>query len=398
MNGRERVLAALRHEEADRVPRDLGGTESSGLTAGAHVRLCRGLGVEHVPKVFEPFQYVSYVDAALRGRFGIDTLNLTPEPAQWTLRRHPRGFDVYLPARWREEPAPDGSTVIRRGDGSVAARRPAGGWYFDPANPPLAGVRSPGELAKCNGPLSAFDWPFFADEEPAAMRGRARALHEQGGCVVLNLCCHLLAAGQLLRGFETFMVDLLTDGEMVHALLERLVAAYVERAERLAHGLEPFVDVVLLNDDLGTQQGPMLSPDLYRKMVKPYQKLLFARVKKAFAAPLLFHSCGSVRAFLPDLIEVGVDALNPVQVSAAGMAPRELKRAYGRELTFWGGGVDTQRTLNRGTVADVRDAVRRHVEAFAPGGGFVFCQVHNVQPDVPPENVAAMFEALDEYR
>ena len=192
------------------------------------------------------------------------------------------------------------------------------------------------------------------------------------------------------------MVDLLINKKMVRNLLDYLIEGYCRRIDWLVPFLKDKVDVILLNDDLGTQNGPMLSPSTYREMIKPYQERLFKYVKKSFNKPILFHSCGAVREFIPDLIEVGVDALNPVQLSAAGMELKALKRDFGNDITFWGGGIDTQEVLNRKTPAEVKDAVKKNVDILAPGGGFVFCQVHNVQPDVPPENVLAMYEALDE--
>jgi uroporphyrinogen decarboxylase len=184
---------------------------------------------------------------------------------------------------------------------------------------------------------------------------------------------------------------------MVRTLLDYLIEGYLLRIDRLAPLLSDSVDVVLLNDDLGTQNGPMLALATYRELIKPYQKILFTHVKRKFGRPILFHSCGAVREFIPDLIDVGVDALNPVQLSANGMDARVLKHDFGNYMSFWGGGVDTQTVLNKSTPSEVADSVRRNVEIFAPGGGFVFCQVHNIQPDVPPENVVAMYKALDEY-
>jgi len=396
LNSRERVLKTLRHKEPDRVPRDLGATESSGMTAGALWRLRTHLGLESELKVFEPYQYVAYIGEDLRRRFRIDAVNLTPEPRAWAERRHPLGFDVQLPANWLEETEPDGSTVVRRQDGTVTARRPAGGHYFDAVNPPLEQVIDAAGMARHKDTIFAFDLPAFADESHDDLRRRAESLQKRGDGVVFNLCCHILAAGQLLRGYENFMLDLMVNETLVRALLELLIEGYVRRIDRLAPVLRDSVDVVLLNDDLGTQTGAMLSPAVYRRLIKPFQRTLFAHVKRTFRAPILFHSCGGVRDFIPDLIEVGVDALNPVQISAAGMRPAALKRDFGSELTFWGGGVDTQTVLNRQTPTEVRDMVRRNVDALAPGGGFVFCQVHNIQPDVPPENVTAMFQALDD--
>ena len=396
MTSRERIAKAIKHEETDRVPRDLGGTESSGMTAHSLHKLQEHLHIRRNPKVFEPYQYVAYIEDELRERFKIDTENLTPGPKKWVTRKSPAGFEVSLPALWLEETDADGETVVRREDGTISARRPAGGLYFDPVNPPLQNITTHKELTHHCETIRSFDAAFFADEPVERMKERAGIMHVKGACVVFNLCCHILAAGQLLRGYENFMIDLLSDEPMVRGLLDILLEGYIARVNRLAPRLSPFVDIVLLNDDLGTQKGPMLAPQLYRRLIKPYQRMLFSQVKRAFDAPILFHSCGAVREFIPDLIETGVDALNPVQISAEGMGPAELKRDFGKEITFWGGGVDTQSILNRQNPVKVKDSIRKNRDIFGPGGGFVFCQVHNIKPDVPPENVIAMFEALDQ--
>ncbi len=396
MTSRERILKAINHEEPDRVPRDLGGTESSGMTACSLFSLQTHLRISQDLKVFEPYQYVAYIGDDLRAKFKIDTANLTPESRDWVKRINPLGFDVLLPAGWREEAGEDGATVVRRADGTIAARRPEGGYYFDPVNPPLQNIVEPVDLEQHKETIFSFDLPSFADEPVENLQKRAQAMHARGECVVFNLCCHILAAGQLLRGYENFMVDLMTDETMVGRLLDILLEGYYQRIDKIAPFLRDSVDVVLLNDDLGTQNGPMLSPATYRNIIKPYQKKLFGHVKKSFEAPILFHSCGAVRDFIPDLIEVGVDALNPVQISANEMNPEKLKRDFGNDITFWGGGMDTQTVLNKKTPSEVMDAVRKNVDTLAPGGGFVFCQVHNIQPDVPPENVVAMFEAIDQ--
>jgi len=168
------------------------------------------------------------------------------------------------------------------------------------------------------------------------------------------------------------MVDLLINKKMVRKLLNYLVEGYCHRVDWLVPFLKDKVDVILLNDYLGIQSGPMLSLSIYREMIKPYQKRFFKYVKKSFNKPILFHSCGDIREFIPDLIEVGVDALNPVQLSAGGMELEGLKRNFGNDITFWGGGVDIQEVLNRKTLAEVKDAVKKNVDILAPGGGFVF--------------------------
>ncbi len=394
MNKRKRVMDALNHREPDRVPRDLGGTESSGLTGAAFIQLCDHLKLDCVPKIFEPYQYVAEIPEQLISLFKIDTLNLTPQPAAWQqVKDHTQG-QYTVPSAWHEEQLP-GKTIVRNQNGHIIAERPDGSFYFDPVYFPLANVNDAAELDQFKTIIANYDWPSFADESLAAMKHRAGELHASGGCVVLNLCCHFLAAGMFLRGIENFMIDLVCNAKLVEKLFDLLLESYLKRIDRLAPELKEFVDVVLFNDDLGTQGGPLISPDDYRKFLKPCQKQMFPHAKAAFEAPILFHSCGSVREFIPDLIECGVDALNPVQFTASGMELQGLKRDFGKDITFWGGGADSQNILNRATPDQVQDHVKRNLDIMAPGGGFVFCQVHNVQPDVPPENIMAMYQALE---
>jgi uroporphyrinogen decarboxylase len=298
--------------------------------------------------------------------------------------------------------APPGSQcglVVRDAKGNVTARMPAGGFYFESAYAPLANATEPRDLDAFDDEIGSFDWPATADESIDEIAERAEDLFAATPyAVVANLQCHLLAAGQVLRGFENFMVDLVSNKKLAHSLLERLTDAYVDRADRYLARVGKYVQVVLVNDDLGTQAGPMLSLDCYKEMIRPYQKRLFRFIKSRTQAALLLHSCGSVARYIPLLIDAGVDALNPVQVSAAEMDTATLKREFGRDLVFWGGGCDTQRVLNRGSAHEIDAEVRRRIRDLAPGGGFVFTQVHNIQPDVPPENVSAMYEAFRKYR
>ncbi len=198
-----------------------------------------------------------------------------------------------------------------------------------------------------------------------------------------------------MRGYEQFMVDLLIDEPLVRGLLDRLHASYMQRAETFLKTMADSIDVVFLTDDLGTQNAPLLNPKTYRKLIKPYWAELIALIKQ-YNKKTLMHSCGAVSQFIPDLIEMGVDAVNPVQITAAGMEPAHLKKEFGNDIAFWGGGISTQGVLDRGTVQQVTDEVKRNVEIFAPGGGFVFTQVHNIQYNVPPENIVAAYQTARE--
>jgi len=398
MTHRERVLSALSHREPDRVPIDLGGTESSGMTAVAYNALKRHLGLPEGCRVFEPYQHVAFIEDEVKDRFGIATYPIIFEPRRWRAALLPDGTPCEVPEQWRTVVRSDGTDEAVDASGAVIARRAGSGYHFDPANPPLADAASPGDIERHRDTIARFDYPASADEPMEATVERARKVRRQSDrAAILNFQAHLLAAGQILRGFEAFMTDLMLAPDLADYLLGMLVDAYCQRANMLFPAMNGLVDVILVNDDLGTQAGPMLSPELYRKRIKPFQQRLFSHLKSVSGLPLLFHSCGSVRWAIPDLIEVGVDALNPVQVSAAGMDSAELKRDFGRDITFWGGGCDTQHILNRGTPAEVGEEVKRRIGDLAPGGGFVFCQVHNIQPEVPPENVVAMLAAAADF-
>lgn len=395
MTPRQRVLKTLRHETPDRIPLDLGGTESSGMTGIAYNRLRSHLGLPPgETQIFDCYQQIAKVEDDLREMLQVDTVPLLIEPRQWKPFTLPDGSACQIPQRWNPR-RENGDLVVRDGRGNALARMPGKGFYFEPVHAPLAAVREPAELDEHAEAIERFDWPDFADESLDDLARRARRLFEQTDyAVVANLQLHLLAAGQILRGYETFMIDLVLNRELAHAILRRLVAAYLRRVDRYLDRVGRYVQVVLVNDDLGTQKGPMLSPECYREMIYPYQKELFGFIKRKADVFLLLHSCGSVVELIPSLIELGVDALNPVQVSAAGMDTRRLKQQFGRQITFWGGGCDTQRVLAAGSPRQVEEEVHRRIEDLAPGGGFVFTQVHNIQPDVPPENVLAMIRAL----
>jgi len=396
MTPRERILTTLQHQEPDRIPLDIGGLESSGISGIAYNRLRGHLGLpQGLTQVIDPYQQVVRVAPDVLDALEIDAVPLILEPREWKDATLPDGSTCQVPAKWTPQADPDGGWRVTDDAGHVVGRMPASGFYFEPVYAPLSDVKEPAELDAHLDAIESYDWPSFADETPDDLVARAKELFtETDKAVVFNLQCHLLAAGMTLRGYEQMMVDLLTDEPFVHGLLRRLVDGYVSRIEQLLPRLDPFIQVVLVNDDLGSQNGPLISLDLYRELLLPYQREMFGAIRRCTSAALLMHSCGSMAAFIPDLIDAGVDALNPVQVSAADMDSAELKRTFGDRLTFWGGGCDTQRVLGRGTPADVAAEVARRVADFAPGGGFVFTQVHNIQANVPPENIVAMVNAL----
>ncbi|MFC1608514.1 uroporphyrinogen decarboxylase family protein, partial [Candidatus Latescibacterota bacterium] len=350
-------------------------------------------------EVFDVFQQVVKIENDVREIIKPDTVPLLMEPLHWKPFRLSDNSQSSIPEKWYPEADGNGGYEVRNSLGTVTARMPSGGFYFEPVNPPLASITKVGDMKAFKQEIESFDWPSFSDESLDRIGVRARWLYRKTTrAVVANLQLHLLAAGQILRGYEQFMVDLIINKRLAHGLLRRLTEAYIKRCERYFDSTSKYIQVVLVNDDLGMQSGPMLDPALYREMVWPYQKRLFDFIKSKTDAFILFHTCGSVYRFIPSLIEAGVDALNPVQVTAAEMDTKRLKREFGKDITFWGGGCDTQQVLRNGSRQDIHDEVKRRIDDLACGGGFVFTQVHNIQPDVPPENIMAMYEAYGLYR
>jgi uroporphyrinogen decarboxylase len=248
--------------------------------------------------------------------------------------------------------------------------------------------------------IRAHPWPNTADPHRiAGLREQALLYRRQGKAVMIKgVLAGVFEMSQRIRGMERLLMDMASEEVLACALFDKVLELTLAFWEMALPRLADVLDVISIGDDYGTQTSQIISPNMFRKLIKPRQKILFRRIKQlAPQAKLFLHSCGNVRPLLPDFIELGVDILNPVHTRATGMDPGALKRDFGKDLVFWGGGVDTQEVLPRGTPEEVREDVRRNLEALAPGGGFVFNPVHNIQADVSPGNVIAMWEALQQY-
>jgi uroporphyrinogen decarboxylase len=373
MTHRERILQTISRKPPDRLPIDLGATIATTMTAGAHDRLLAHLNIPPaVPPVFFARRSGTVIpDEAILRRFDVDARPL--------LLGGPDGCP--------DRPVSTNAFVDEWG---VTWTRPEGGHYISTDGPFYRSVEP--SLTD----LDRHSWPDPAD--PGRYRGlrdRACALHETGFAVILNLGVGPIHQCQFLRGFGEWLGDLLANSAFAEGMLDRATAFWVETANRALREAGDYVDVVMYGDDVATQRAPLMRPDLYRKLIKPRHKRMAETVKR-FGKPVVYHSCGSVYALVPDLIDVGIDALNPIQVSAAHMDTARLKREFGRDLAFWGG-IDNQKTLPFGTPDDVRREVKRRIDDLAEGGGYVLCAAHNIQHDVPPANVAAMYDAALEY-
>ena len=398
MNHRERVLTTLRHREPDRVPIDFGGTVDTTIQAANYRKLRKHLGLgAGRTRVTDVYQQVARVEEDVCQVLGSDVMPVLYEPRQWRKGLLTDGSPGEFPAGFLPQLQDDGSQVMLNAAGNITAKMSNGGYYFDPVYSPLADAASISDIERHKADIENFDAPAHLDKTYEELARDAKELRDNTDYLLVGFFGgHLLQACLILRGWEAFFMDLLVNQKFAAALMEKLLEANIRRFERYAETVGPYVDVVMFEDDLGMQDRPLMRPELYRKTIKSYQKKLFDFVKSRCDAYLFFHSDGAVAPFIPDFIEMGVDILNPLQVSAAGMDTRVLKREFGRDICFWGGGCDSQRVLAFGTPEDVADEVKRRIDDLAPGGGYVFSTIHNVQNGVPPENIVAMFKTARE--
>jgi len=395
MTSRERVLAAIRRQKPDRVPLDLGAMASTGMHAVAYNRLKAHLGIdEGQTRVYDTMQQLAVIEKPILDRFRIDAVSLEgalrAEPAAWKPWTLTDGSAAYVPRGFNPESDGAGGHLVKDSAGNVQMRAPKGCFYFERSYHPLAHLKTASELEGWHPrPLSA----RYLDD----LRARARFLCEETDYAILGgFGGSILETGQALRGWGQFMLDLAGDPEFAHALLGRVTESHLANLERYLDAVGDCIQVIQMGDDLGTQLATQLSPEMYREYIKPCHEALYRYARRHSDVIVFLHSCGSIYGLIPDLIEAGIEVLNPVQTSAAHMDPRRLKDEFGDRLTFWGGGCDTQTVLPTSTPEEVREHVRERMEIFKPGGGFVFNQIHNVQPNVPPENVVAMLDAAYE--
>jgi uroporphyrinogen decarboxylase len=410
MTSRERILAAIRHTEPDRLPIDCGAMRSTGIQAIAYGRLKAHLGVQDgATRVFDVIQQLAEPEPFYLDRFRIDAINAGRDfdPQGWKPWELPDGSPGMIPS-YMDFRRDGGDWIACTATGEPTARMMAGCTYFSQSCWPLDRTDWISALDEVPAEMGRVCWaalaePLFAgglsDDNLERIGRHVRALRAgTDRAIMIAFGANLFEWASFLRRMDNFLMDLAADPVAAEKLLDKLVETHLAGLERLLPVLGDNVDLIQLGDDLGMEQGPFFSPDLFRRMFKPRYRIIIERIKSLRPDLVIFlHSCGSIDKLLPDLIEAGVEVINPVQISAEGMAPKSLKQRFGRDVTFWGGGCDTQNVLSRARPDQVRDHVRSNIETLAPGGGFVFDQVHNILAEVPPENVVAMYEAAMEY-
>ncbi len=378
MKSHERARLALSFHEPDRVPFDLGGTGLTTMHVDAYRNLRHYTGMPPVEtRLMAMAEQLAVIDEDLAARLDTDFRLVMPG----------------LPADFQYAFRDQGAYEAYTDEWGIGWHKPKdGGYYYDMYRHPLAGADALDAFAR-------YPFPDPIDEQRlAGLCEQVEAAVAQGKAVVLaGPCPGIVEVYSWLRGYEEFYMDLVLNQSWAAHMLDRMVDFKCAYWERALDEVGDRVDVVIEADDLAGQHALLLSPDTYRKLIKPRHQRLFTFIKDQAPVKVFLHSCGAVRPLIPDFIDAGIDILNPVQLGAAGMDLRALKKEFGQDLVFWGGGVDTQGILGTGRPEEVREDVRRNIEALAPGGGFVFAAVHDIQANVPPENIMAMWQAWKDF-
>jgi uroporphyrinogen-III decarboxylase len=415
MTRKERVLAALNHRQPDRVPVDFGSTGVTGMHASCVAALRRRFGLENRPvKIHEPFQLLGSIEEDLQSALGLDVEGVFPRKTMfgfsnhdWKPWRMPDGLEVLVSEDFRVTVDSNGDTLIYpQGDTTVApsGRMPRDGYFFDAIvrQPPIDEDRlNPDDNLEEFEPIGDEDVQYFRQEvERAAATGRA-VMANFGGTAFGDIAlvpAPFLKHPKGIRDVAEWYMATGNRRDYIHRIFEGQCEIAIGNLARIHAAVGGAVDAVFLcGTDFGSQTSSFCSAQTFRELYFPYYKRLLDWIHKNTRWHCFKHSCGSVARFLPSFIEAGFDILNPVQCSAVGMDAAGLKARYGDRLTFWGGGVDTQRTLPFGSPGEVRTQVLERCEIFAAGGGFVFNAIHNVQAETPVANIVAMFDAVREF-
>lgn len=412
MTSRERVMAAVNHKQPDYVPLDLGATPSSGISAIAYNSLKKHLGmIGGHTKIYDVVQQVVYPEQEILDRFGVDVIDIgrvfNDREEDWYDVKLADGSTGQYPSWFHPQKQENGDWLVYDSEHTLIAKMPVGATFFDQTYFPYL-EDYPDDYSDLDHQMGKVlwsalvhsPWDHAGDENfYQTLRQKVLALREQTDKALMITCgCNLFEWGTFLRRMDNFLMDIYADPEHVRELVEQLMIRHLETLKKVCDSVGDIVDILRFGDDLGMDTGMFMSQEKYRDLFKPYHTKLNEYVHKHSNMKTFLHSCGSISPIIGDLIDAGYDILNPVQTSARQMDPGTLKREFGKDITFWGGGCNTRTVLNRSTPEEVYTYTRRMIDIFAPDGGFVFNQEHNIMPDVPPENILAMYRAVADAR
>jgi len=421
MTSRERIIASLNHQETDKLPLDLGSTMITGIHVSSLHKLKVALGLIYPTepvKVIDPFQMLGEVDDDMRKTLGIDTVPLLPrrnffgfKNEKWEPWTFFDGTPLLVPERFNTIPNKNGDIYqYPEGDTSSppSGKMPKDGFYHD-AIIRQKKIQDDKDL-KIEDQIE--EYTLLSDEELLYYEREARRLFEEtdyaivsGGVPGTNIGDIALIPGPSLkdpkgiRDVEEWYISLITRKDLIKDVFTQMIEIGLENLKRFHQAVGERIQVIVISGtDFSAQDSSFIPKELYQELFKPFHRKINDWIHRNTTWKTFIHTCGSVYDLLPDIQEAGFDILNPVQISAAKMNPEELKKKFGKYFTFWGGGVNTQNTLPFGTPEEVRKEVRRLIETLKPGGGFIFAAIHNIQPNIPVENLLALFETVNEYR
>lgn len=379
---RERIEAAFAHKEADRIPIDFASTIVTGIHKIAYDQIAEEQGWKRSEKYSLMRGGLVEPSEECLKKVGSDVRGVWPNKLGedfWPIQRMEDDKAYYVIDEW----------------GVRWKKLKKDGYYYDVCRPPVMEEELDWDIVK------GYQYPCLDNEDKfAGMRERAEKIYHDGYAIFLeNPMTEIIQSQTRILGFQNFFTNLMVEPEMIEYMMaetEEKLEAYFKRALEELKGLPV---IARLSDDLGSQSSFLFSPELYRQKIKPLHKKLIDSIHKNATADvkIFFHSDGAIKGLIPDLIEIGVDALNPIQYTCTGMDSQQLKKEFGKDICFWGGGIDTATVLTHGTAAQIRDEVRRQIEILAPGGGFVFSQIHNIQPGISPDKFWAIWETAEKY-
>lgn len=411
MKSRERVKMSINHKQADRVPIDLGSMRSTGIATIAYNNLRKKLGItKGLAKMYDFIQQLAYPEKEIRDLFHVDVidagqafLNNDSEWRKWTLNNSSK---CLIPKYLNVEIDKEGTVLLKNNDNVILGKKPKSSLYVDQSYwvykdlPKIPNTFNDKDLVKQLWAIPSPPWYLnvFNDNDYKLFINNIKKLHDETDyAIMLSVGCNLFETGNFLRGMENFLSDIYLDKNGTKRLIDKLVEGNMKFLDRVLKGVGEYVDLLQFGDDLGLQNGPFMSPDVFKEIFKPRYKKMWDFVHNNTDCKIFLHSCGSVFELLPHLIDAGVDVLNPVQTTTVNMEPEKLKKEFGKYITFWGGGCNTRDVLPNKTPTEVKEDVKKRIEIFSKGGGFVFNQTHNILADIKPENVIAMLEAAYEY-
>ncbi len=416
MTSRERVLAAIAHKEPDRAPIDLGSNPSSGISAIAHDNLMKHLGWDDERTlIYDVVQQLAQPGERLIDLLGVDVLDVgrtfNASDEDWYPIEMANGRIGYYPVWFKPVKDEKGTWNAYHKDGTLIATMPEGATFFDETCFPFKDGYPEGRAAMDEALDEAMDKVLWANlvhspwdhasEVDFWDKLRSGALHLRqttDKALMLVFGGNLFEWGTFIRRMDNFLMDLYVEKESAAILVELLLERHMKTLEKVCESVGDIVDIIRFGDDLGMDSGPFMGLDVYRDLFHESRKMMCDYVHKNTPMHTFLHSCGSVYQFIPDLIDEGIEILNPVQTNCRDMEPEKLKKEFGNDIVFWGGAMDPREIFNKGTPEEVKKETIRRLEIFSPGGGFVVNNIHNIMPDVPPENILTFYETAKNFK